>query len=61
MTRRKASLVQADFDRAVAALAKAGLNPEIIFDLTAHTVTVRVGSVIDGCRATWRERAPERV
>lgn len=60
MSRRGASLVQADFDRAVAALAKAGLKPEIIFDLTAGKVIVTAAN--EGARrSNWQERAPDRV
>jgi len=60
MSRRAASLVQADFDRAVAALAKAGLRPEIIFDLVAGKVIVTAANEA-APRSNWQERAPDRV
>jgi len=60
MSRRPASLVQADFDRAVAALAKHGLKPEIIFDLTAGKVIVTAANS-EAPRTNWQERAPDRV
>jgi hypothetical protein len=60
MTRRAASLVQADYDRAVTALTKAGLRPEIIFDLTAGKVIVTAANS-EVPRSNWQERAPDRV
>lgn len=61
MTGRRASLVQADFDRAVSALAKAGLRPQIIFDLTGGTVTVTAANEGPSQSSNWQERAPDRV
>jgi hypothetical protein len=62
MGKRAASLVQADYDRAVKALTKAGLRPDIIFDLTRNTVTVTAATNENPKRgSTWRERAPDRV
>jgi len=60
MSRRAASLVQADYDRAVAALAKAGHRPEIIFDLTANKVIVTAANG-EAPHSNWQERAPDRV
>jgi hypothetical protein len=62
MSKRAASLVQADYDRAVAALTKLGLKPEIIFDLEGNRVIVTAAN--DGAvppRSTWQEKAPNRV
>lgn len=61
MSRRAASLVQADYDRAVAALAKAGLKPEIIFDLAENRVIVTAANEAAAPRSSWKERAPDRV
>jgi len=61
MSKRGASLVQADFDRAVTALTKAGLKPEIIFDLTAGRVIVTAANETMAPRSNWQERAPDRV
>jgi hypothetical protein len=58
--RATAKLVQADFDRAVNALAKAGLRPEIIFDLTAGKVIVTAANS-EAPRSNWQDRAPDRV
>ncbi|CDO38295.1 hypothetical protein [Novosphingobium sp. KN65.2] len=61
MARRAASLVQADYDRAVAALAKCGLRPEIIFDLVNGTVKVTAAETTTPARTNWQEKAPDRV
>ncbi len=61
MSARRASLVQADYDRAVAALAKVGITPEIIFDLTGGRVIVKAANESDAPRSDWQERAPDRV
>jgi hypothetical protein len=62
MTRRAASLVQADYDRAVAALTKCGLKPEIIFDLEGGKVIVTAASESAAApRSTWQDKAPDRV
>lgn len=61
MARRPASLVQADFDRAVAAMTKHGLKPEIIFDLADGKVIVTAANEGAAARTSWQERAPDRV
>ncbi len=61
MTRRASSLVQKDFDRAVTALAKAGLRPEIIFDLVAGRVIVTAANERAAPRSTWQEGLSDRV
>lgn len=62
MSRRAASLVQADYDRAVTALTKHGLKPEIIFDLVAGKVIVTAaGEGAAAPRSNWQESAPDRV
>jgi len=61
MAKRAASLIQADFDRAAMALAKAGYKPEIIFDLDARRVIVTAAEDHPASRRSdWRERAPDR-
>lgn len=63
MSRRSASLVQADFDRAVAALTKLGIKPAIIFDLDAGRVIVTPANdeAATAQHSNWREGAPDRV
>lgn len=55
-------LIQADFDRATRAIVKAGLSPEIVFDLANSTVTVRPAANANNLpKNDWQERAPDRV
>lgn len=61
MTRRSASLVQADYDRAVSALAKAGHTPEIIFDVIEGKVTIKPANLSSPVLSSWQEGAPDRV
>lgn len=61
MAARAASLVQADFDRAVSSLTKAGLRPEIVFDLTANQVIVRAEHETIKAKSNWQDGAPDRV
>lgn len=60
MSKRAASLVQADYDRAVAALTKLGLQPEIIFDIVNGKVTVKAADN-DAPPSNWQDKAPDRV
>ncbi len=61
MAARAASLVQADYDRAVSSLTKAGLVPEIVFDLGMNCVIVRAANETVQPKSNWQEGAPDRV
>ena len=60
MAARSASLVQADYDRGVAALVKAGITPSIVYDIAHGTVTI--GPSLPGqlTRSDWKKKAPDR-
>ena len=61
MSKRAASLVQADYDRGVAALVKVGVVPSIVYDIERGTVTI--GPAVTGKKpkSDWKSQAPERV
>jgi len=61
MSKRAASLVQADYDRAVTALVKAGLKPEIVFDITANKVIVSAAAETKATQSKWKDSVPQRV
>ncbi len=61
MAARAASLVQADFDRAVAALCKHGIKPVIEFDLGRAVVTVRGADNDKSTSADWKAGAVDHV
>lgn len=61
MTARSASLVQADYDRAVAALCKHGIKPIIEFDLGRALVTIRAADNDKSTSADWKAGAADHV
>ena len=61
MAARAALLLQADFDRAVAALCKHGIEPVIVFDLARDLVTVRGADNDKGTSANWKAGAVDHV